>query len=83
MTVKDTQISSYKTLPKSRKEAIAQGEMYFFTGIPCRRGHLTKNYTTSGRCAMCSREDTDATLEKFKIAKMNRKKNNSEHLTVG
>lgn len=83
MTVKDTQIASYQTLPKSRMEAMKLGVTYFFTGVPCARGHITKRYATSGRCAKCSREDTDATLAKFRAAKMNRKKQNSENLTAG
>lgn len=50
MTAKDTQIATYKTLPKRRVEAMELGETYFFTAVPCRRGHIAKRYTTSGRC---------------------------------
>lgn len=87
MTAKNTQITPQKPLPKRRVEAMELGETYFFTGVPCRRGHIAKRYTTSGRCAQCSREDTNAAFAKFKAAftaaKMKKKKQNPETLTAG
>ncbi len=38
----------------SRKEAKAQGLKYYFTGKPCKIGHLTERYTTSSGCVECS-----------------------------
>lgn len=40
----------------SRQDAIKAGESYYFTGVPCKRGHVTKRHVTSGGCVDCMRE---------------------------
>jgi len=40
-------------LPNSRKEAIRLGVKHYFTGKPCKHGHLVKRYTSNGRCMIC------------------------------
>lgn len=45
----------YSKLPKSRKEARASGSLHFFTGIPCRFGHITFRYTSSYACYLCNK----------------------------
>lgn len=40
-------------LPKTRAEAIRLGVDRFFTGKPCRRGHLAPRYVSSPNCAAC------------------------------
>lgn len=44
-------------LPKSRKEAKEVGSKYYFTGNPCKRGHITTRETKKGICSICRRED--------------------------
>ena len=44
-------------LPTTRKEAKAQNSKYYFTGIPCKRGHVDKRETKKGICSTCRRED--------------------------
>lgn len=62
-------------LSASRDEAIEQGEVFYFTGLQCRKGHLAKRYTTSGRCIECAR----ATFrEKADRIKENRKRRLAE-----
>lgn len=39
----------------TREEAQARGDMYFFTGMPCRRGHVAARYTSSPMCVECVR----------------------------
>lgn len=39
----------------SRSEAITVGEKYFFTGKPCKRGHLADRYVGNGGCVECLR----------------------------
>lgn len=39
-----------------RSEAKARRLTQYFTGIPCKNGHLTYRYTASGACAGCIRE---------------------------
>jgi hypothetical protein len=46
----------FKSLPKSRKEARAQGVDRFFTGIPCKFGHLALRYVSAAVCAACQVE---------------------------
>jgi hypothetical protein len=45
-----------ETLPTSRKEARARGLDQFFTGIPCKRGHLAPRYVTNTNCVACQRD---------------------------
>lgn len=38
-----------------KSDAIVQGKMVFYTGKPCRAGHIAQRYVTSGRCIECIR----------------------------
>ena len=40
----------------NRSEAKARRLSQYFTGVPCKNGHLTYRYTSSGACAGCIRE---------------------------
>lgn len=44
-----------KTKPKCefRQSAKANGDMYYFTGKPCKHGHIVKRRTVSGYCTQC------------------------------
>ena len=42
--------------PKTRKEAIASGAKFYFTGEPCVRGHIALR-KTKGACVDCMKED--------------------------
>jgi hypothetical protein len=37
----------------ARKEAIAQGLTHYFTGKPCKRGHVGARYTKTSNCVEC------------------------------
>lgn len=39
----------------TRKEAKALGHTYYYTGLPCKRGHFAPRYTSSPLCTECSR----------------------------
>ncbi len=41
----------------TREAAKAAGHTFFFTGKPCKRGHVAPRYTTSPLCADCVREN--------------------------
>lgn len=43
-------------LPSTREEALAQGSMHYFTGMPCKHGHLDVRQTSSKKCKTCNRE---------------------------
>ena len=55
----------------SRNEAIIQRLTYYFTGKPCKYGHVDQRYVTGG-CATCHREHTKKSYDK------NSKKKNKE-----
>ncbi len=44
-----------RALPKSKGEAIAEGERYYFSGSLCRHGHLCPRFF-DGKCIECSRK---------------------------
>jgi hypothetical protein len=41
-----------------RDEARSLGLKRFFTGKPCKRGHIAERYIGSGRCLQCDRTQT-------------------------
>ncbi len=43
-------------LPASRKLALKVGSEFYFTGVACKRQHLTKRYTKKGDCVSCARD---------------------------
>jgi len=40
-------------LPKSKAEAKAMGALYYFTGKPCKQGHLASKLTSNSGCIEC------------------------------
>lgn len=44
-----------KSLPKSRSEAKELNSPHYFTGKPCKNGHVSFRYTLKGGCGECSR----------------------------
>jgi 5-methylcytosine-specific restriction endonuclease McrA len=51
--------------PKTRKEAKETGNKYYFTGLPCTRGHIALR-KTKGACVECMKEDWALDNEKRK-----------------
>jgi len=48
--------ADYSTLPKSREEAQARNMDRYFTGTPCRHGHVAPRYTRGTSCVVCQVE---------------------------
>jgi len=46
-----------KRVPE-REAARAAGERFYFTGKPCRNGHIVKRYTANGLCSTCAVRNT-------------------------
>lgn len=42
------------SLPRKKPEAHALKSKYYFTGKPCKRGHLDRRDTISGKCCACA-----------------------------
>lgn len=49
-------LQSFRKLPKTRAEAARRGIDKFFTGKPCRYGHIAPRYTSSPNCIKCQLE---------------------------
>jgi len=43
--------------PKTRAEAVAARNSKYFTGVPCKRGHLAPRYVDNSVCMTCRAED--------------------------
>lgn len=53
----DVDLRSYRRAENSRLQAEAEtlGAKTYHTGTPCRNGHFSERYTSSGACAMCDK----------------------------
>ena len=60
-------------IPTNRREAFVQGSQFFFTGRPCRRGHVTNRYTSSGVCVECNKLNLRAHNAKLREEAKDRK----------
>jgi len=58
-----TQGGDFTSLPRSRAEAKATGATHYFTGRPCKHGHVDRRTTTQARCAECVRVRQRARLQ--------------------
>lgn len=45
-----------ETFPSTRDEAIRVGARFYFTGAPCKRGHVAARYAANTTCLECQRE---------------------------
>jgi hypothetical protein len=48
------QLEPWAFKPQERAAAKAAGEITYFTGRPCKHGHVTFRYTTGGNCHECN-----------------------------
>lgn len=58
----------------SRKEAKSLGLKKFFTGRPCKNGHISEKYTSNGQCCTC-RHNLNTSEKALQYAKDYRDKN--------
>ena len=59
---------------KTRKTALAFGEIHYFTGKPCHKGHIAFRYTKTGHCNDCVTERSRS-AEKVEYRKKYKKEN--------
>jgi hypothetical protein len=50
------------TLPRSQKEALALGSKLYYTGKPCKRGHIAPRYASAAKCVDCATEESRSRL---------------------
>lgn len=59
LTLRDCRLEGYgadvENLPRRQIDAAASGIRYFYTGKPCKHGHVGPRYTAGGSCAICTR----------------------------
>ena len=48
-----------KNMIISKYEAKQQGLKTYFTGIPCKQGHISTRFMSGNRCTQCAKEDRD------------------------
>lgn len=48
------------TKAAERAKAKELGERFYFTGRPCKRGHIAQRYTDKGTCCQCMADDFSA-----------------------
>lgn len=51
---------------RTRKSAIKLNRLYYKTGKPCNRGHISKRFTKTGRCVECDRINKKSRYEVIK-----------------
>ena len=56
-------------LPKTGKEARAIGSPRYFTGILCKRGHLSERYAVGGHCVECDNQRERDVVERRSATK--------------
>jgi hypothetical protein len=49
----------------TRKEAKALGLKHYFSGVPCKRGHVRERCVSNRQCVECERERHEANLAAF------------------
>ena len=59
----------------SRKEARARGLKHYFTGEPCKRGHISPRYVSCKMCTACNNERSLVNYHNNKDAISTRRKN--------
>lgn len=84
MNIKDDTNKPTSEYPTSKEEAIRKNSLYFFTGIPCRNGHVRIRRVSDGHCLDCDRETQKRKRKRRPkaVSKMRRKyyKKNKEHI---
>lgn len=57
------------THARSRKEAKELGRTRFFTGVPCKRGHVAERVVSNGACIECQRLHAAAYSARYRAAR--------------
>jgi len=68
--------SEYSKYPATGIRARELGELYYFTGKRCRKGHLSLRYATSGNCVECYEVKTLSVKNNFRGRSSKRSKEN-------
>ena len=64
----------------SRKEAKAQGSYLYFTGNPCKYGHVAERYTNNAMCSVCAKKYSAEQEESSESKKARYEANRDDYL---
>ena len=53
-----------RCLPNSREEAVDTGSLHYFTGSPCKHGHLSPRFVSNCRCIVCNRDSMNRSAQR-------------------
>ena len=53
----------------TRQEAMQRGLKNYFTGKPCKKGHVAKRYTSASKCVECAAYEKEHGTGKRAVAK--------------
>ena len=53
----------------TRKDALEEGATRYFTGEPCKNGHVSERYTLNSGCVQCLLERRDREKAAYKAGK--------------
>lgn len=54
-------------LVKSRSDALRDGDTHYFTGVPCKRGHVGLRYTRTCNCVDCNKRADHVEAQKIRV----------------
>ena len=66
------QLMAENKIPKTRMEASFMGAKFYYTGVPCQKGHLDVRLTRSKNCVICTRIKHRKDSENKRLAKGNK-----------
>jgi hypothetical protein len=58
--------TEYAHLPATAAGALHLGTMYYFTGKPCRKGHVSLRYASSANCVACIEDRRNSRIDTSK-----------------
>lgn len=61
----------HKVEAKTKDEAIEKGLDIYFTGEPCKNGHVTHRFTATGKCSDCRHRYMSKANNKLYLSKKN------------
>lgn len=64
----------------SKDTALAQGLKRYFTGIPCKNGHVTERLVKTGHCIGCKKAWRDSNVDKISVSSKTYYEENKETL---
>lgn len=56
----------------TRAAAVVAGEPRYFTGEPCKHGHIAERHTLSGACLECAKASRERETEVYRAAQQSK-----------